>query len=57
MIWVLRKNVLHITVMHYTFLRVSSIIAELLGLPADDRDQFFKWTNEVIGSWDPDFAS
>mgnify|MGYP003632280257 CR=1 FL=1 len=33
-----------------------AVIAELLGLPADDRDQFFKWTNEVIGSLDPDFA-
>jgi cytochrome P450 len=33
-----------------------AVIAELLGLPSEDRDQFFKWTNEVIGSLDPDFA-
>ena len=32
------------------------VIAELLGLPPEDRDQFFTWTNEVIGSLDPDFA-
>ncbi|MBV1906967.1 MAG: cytochrome P450 [Pseudomonadales bacterium] len=33
-----------------------AVIAELLGLPEADRDQFFKWTNEVVGSLDPDFA-
>ncbi|MBV1876972.1 MAG: cytochrome P450 [Pseudomonadales bacterium] len=33
-----------------------AVIAELLGLPMEDRDQFFQWTNEVVGALDPDFA-
>ncbi|MBL4866634.1 MAG: cytochrome P450 [Pseudomonadales bacterium] len=33
-----------------------AVIAEQLGLPVEDRDQFFQWTNEVVGALDPDFA-
>lgn len=32
-----------------------AVIAELMGLPQEDRDQFFKWTNEIVGSIDPEF--
>lgn len=32
-----------------------AIIAELMGLPVDDRDQFFRWTNEILGAHDPEF--
>ncbi|MDO8432140.1 MAG: cytochrome P450 [Candidatus Binatus sp.] len=32
-----------------------AVIAELLGVPHQDWDQLFKWTNETIGSGDPEF--
>ncbi len=32
-----------------------AVIAELMGLPQEDRGQFFRWTNEIIGSDDPEF--
>ncbi|MCB0994999.1 MAG: cytochrome P450, partial [Acidimicrobiales bacterium] len=31
-------------------------IAEIVGVPMDDRDKIFEWTNRMIGSDDPDFA-
>jgi cytochrome P450 len=31
-------------------------IAELLGVPKEDRDKFIAWTNASVGSADPDFA-
>ncbi len=31
------------------------VIAALLGVPREDRVQLFKWTNETIGSGDPEF--
>lgn len=33
-----------------------AVIAELMGLPQEDRDQFFRWTNEIVGANDPEFA-
>jgi cholest-4-en-3-one 26-monooxygenase len=32
------------------------VILELLGVPTDDRDQMFVWSNAVIGSEDPDYG-
>ncbi len=32
-----------------------AVIAELMGLPQEDRNQFFRWTNEIIGANDPEF--
>ncbi len=32
------------------------VIAELMGLPQEDRDQFFRWTNAIVGANDPEFA-
>lgn len=32
-------------------------ICEILGVPPEDRKQFFKWSNTMIGSDDPDYAS
>jgi cytochrome P450 len=32
------------------------VIAELLGVPVEDRDKFVAWTNASIGPADPDFA-
>jgi cholest-4-en-3-one 26-monooxygenase len=31
------------------------VIAALLGVPKEDRPQLFRWTNETIGSGDPEF--
>jgi cholest-4-en-3-one 26-monooxygenase len=31
-------------------------IASLLGVPAEDRDRLFDWSNQMIGSDDPEFA-
>ena len=31
------------------------VIAALLGVPKEDRQQLFQWTNETIGSGDPEF--
>jgi cholest-4-en-3-one 26-monooxygenase len=31
-------------------------IADLLGVPPEDRDQLFDWSNQMIGSDDPEFA-
>jgi cholest-4-en-3-one 26-monooxygenase len=31
------------------------VIAALLGVPKEDRAQLFRWTNETIGSGDPEF--
>ncbi|MFC5832867.1 cytochrome P450 [Nonomuraea insulae] len=33
------------------------VICELLGAPASDRDKLFNWSNRMIGSQDPDYAS
>ena len=33
-----------------------AVIAELMGLPQEDRNQFFRWTNEIVGANDPEFA-
>jgi len=32
------------------------VIAALLGVPKSDRPQLFQWTNETIGSQDPEFS-
>jgi cholest-4-en-3-one 26-monooxygenase len=32
------------------------VIADMLGIPAEDRKQLFDWTNQMTGSTDPDFA-
>lgn len=32
------------------------VILELLGVPADDRDQMYEWSNAVIGSEDPEYG-
>jgi cholest-4-en-3-one 26-monooxygenase len=32
------------------------VILELLGVPTDDRDQMYVWSNAVIGSEDPDYG-
>ncbi|ETK31925.1 cytochrome P450 [Microbispora sp. ATCC PTA-5024] len=33
------------------------VICELLGAPPEDRDKLFEWSNRMIGSEDPDYAS
>ncbi|MEW9532709.1 cytochrome P450 [Microbispora sp. NPDC049125] len=33
------------------------VICELLGAPVEDRDKLFEWSNRMIGSADPDYAS
>ncbi|WP_084959399.1 cytochrome P450 [Thermoactinospora rubra] len=33
------------------------VICELLGAPVEDRDKLFAWSNRMIGSQDPDYAS
>ncbi len=32
-------------------------IAEMMGIPIEDRAKIFEWTNSLIGSTDPDFTS
>ncbi len=32
-------------------------IAELLGIPQEDRGKLFEWTNEMVGSEDPEYAT
>lgn len=32
------------------------VILELLGVPSEDRDQMFIWSNEIIGSEDPEYS-
>ena len=32
-----------------------AVIAEMLGLPEEDREAFFRWTNETIGATDPEY--
>ena len=32
------------------------VILELLGVPTDDRDQMFIWSNQIIGSSDPEYG-
>ena len=32
------------------------VIAGLLGVPQEERDQLFRWTNEMTGNEDPEFA-
>jgi cytochrome P450 len=31
------------------------VIADIMGVPAEDRQQLFVWTNEIIGAGDPEF--
>lgn len=31
------------------------VIADMLGLPQKDRDQFFRWTNEIVAPDEPEF--
>jgi cholest-4-en-3-one 26-monooxygenase len=31
-------------------------IADIVGVPMEDRDKLFEWTNQVLGSTDPEFA-
>ncbi len=33
------------------------VICELLGAPVEDRDKLFEWSNRMVGSDDPDYAS
>ena len=33
-----------------------AVIAELLGLPREDRERFYRWTNQIVGCTDPEFA-
>ncbi|WP_158453887.1 cytochrome P450 [Novosphingobium sp. MD-1] len=33
------------------------VILELLGVPTDDRDQMYTWSNAVIGAEDPEYGS
>jgi cholest-4-en-3-one 26-monooxygenase len=33
------------------------VICELLGAPVEDRNKIFKWSNEMIGAEDPDYAA
>ncbi|MFJ2030263.1 cytochrome P450 [Streptosporangium sp. NPDC087985] len=33
------------------------VICELLGAPVEDRDKIFNWSNQMIGSEDPDYAA
>ena len=32
-----------------------TVIAEMLGLPPEDRPLFFRWTNETLGATDPEY--
>jgi cholest-4-en-3-one 26-monooxygenase len=32
-----------------------AVIAEMLGLPREDRPLFFRWTNETLGATDPEY--
>ena len=32
-----------------------AVIAEMLGLPPEDRPLFFRWTNETLGATDPEY--
>jgi cholest-4-en-3-one 26-monooxygenase len=32
-----------------------AVIAEMLGLPVEDRPLFFRWTNETLGATDPEY--
>ncbi len=32
-------------------------IAGLMGIPDDDRPQFFRWSDQMAGSEDPEYAS
>ena len=32
------------------------VIAELLGVPSDDRHRMFEWSNRMVGSEDPEYA-
>ena len=32
-----------------------AVIAEMLGLPEEDRPLFFRWTNETLGATDPEY--
>jgi cholest-4-en-3-one 26-monooxygenase len=34
-----------------------AVIAEMLGVPAVDRDRLFHWTNSIIGAQDPEFQA
>jgi cytochrome P450 len=34
-----------------------AVIAEMLGLPEEDRDLFFRWTNETLGATDPEYRA
>ena len=34
-----------------------AVIAEMLGLPEEDRPLFFRWTNETLGATDPEYQS
>ncbi len=33
------------------------VIADIMGVPPEDREKFFAWTNEIIGSGDPEFRA
>ncbi|MFM8266485.1 MAG: cytochrome P450 [Ilumatobacteraceae bacterium] len=33
------------------------IICEMMGIPAEDEDQIFQWTNTILGVGDPEFTS
>ncbi|AKM11540.1 cytochrome P450 [Croceicoccus naphthovorans] len=33
------------------------VILELLGVPTDDRDQMYEWSNAVVGSEDPEYGN
>ena len=33
------------------------IICEMMGIPADDEDQVFRWTNTILGVGDPEFTT
>ena len=33
------------------------VIAEMMGVPVEDRNKLFQWSNRMIGSNDPDYAS
>jgi cholest-4-en-3-one 26-monooxygenase len=34
-----------------------SVLADMLGVPRDDWGDMFRWTNHIVGSADPEFAS
>ena len=33
------------------------VIAEMLGVPQEDRHKLFEWSNRMIGSEDPEYSS